>query len=316
MRPAAQLDRRDGPEAAAGSQAAASASRSRAEQRFAFLPDSDLVDAVVASPNHGERRGGRTPDLLLLHYTGMPAGRGLTMAERAIRWLCASESEVSCHYVVDEHGTVTQLVPEARRAWHAGAGSWAGETDINSVSIGIEIAHPGHPWDLARAPDAAPGEPAPEHPGYLPFPEAQVAAVAALSRDIVSRHGIRPERVLAHSDIAPSRKRDPGEGFPWARLAAQGVGLVVEPAQIAGGRFFTLGDAGRPVEALQVMLGLLGYGIAATGTFDQATADVVTAFQRHWRPARVDGVADASTMTTLHRLLGRIAPADGQGGLA
>lgn len=271
--------------------------------------DTGLVNALRPSPNHGERKDGRRPSILLLHYTGMPAGRGLTMAERALRWLEMPESEVSCHYVVDEDGTVVQMVAEARRAWHAGRGAWAGDADINSASIGIEIAHAGHPWDQSLSPDLAAGEVPPEHPGLLPFPEPQIRAVAALCRDIVTRHGIRPERVLAHSDIAPDRKRDPGETFPWERLAAEGVGLWMRPEPIAGGRFMARGDEGEPVAALQAMLGLWGYGLDVTGTFDQRTHDVVAAFQRHWRPERVDGVADMSTVTTLHRLAGLVRPA-------
>lgn len=275
-------------------------------------PCSGLVHALRPSPNHGERKGGRRADMLLLHYTGMPAGRGMTMAERAICWLVAPESQVSAHYVVAEDGTVSQLVAESRRAWHAGVSSWAGETDVNSASIGIEIAHAGHPWDQSRSPDLAPGETPPEHPGLLDFPEIQIRAVAALCRDIVERNGIPPERVLAHSDVAPGRKRDPGETFPWARLAAEGIGLWVAPEPVADGRSMARGDEGQPISALQAMFGLFGYGIAVTGVFDQTTHDVVTAFQRHWRPERVDGVADLSTVGTLNRLLGatRVAEDD------
>lgn len=271
--------------------------------------NSGLVHEIRPSPNHGDRRGGKRVDMLVLHYTGMPAGRGLSAAERAIRWLASPDSQVSCHYVVDEDGRITQMVAEDRRAWHAGAACWACETDINSVSIGIEIAHPGHPWDLARLPDADPAEPAPVHPGYVDFPAAQIEAVTALARDIVVRHRIRPERVLAHSDVAPERKRDPGEKFPWARLAAAGVGLWVEPDPIGGGRFFSRGDEGEPIAALQTMFGLFGYEVEVNGLFDARLEAVVTAFQRHWRPNRVDGVADQSTMATLNRLIRAMRPA-------
>lgn len=235
------------------------------------------------SPNHGERRTGPT-DMLILHYTGMPSCQG------AIDWLCNPESEVSCHYVVTEAGDIWHLVEEGRRAWHAGAGSWAGETDINSRSIGIEICNPG-------VDDGAP-----------PYPEAQIEAVSALSLDILSRHQIPPQRVLAHSDVSPARKRDPGEWFPWARLASAGVGHWVEPAHVGGGRFLARGDRGEPVEALQAMLALYGYGIPVSGSFDEMTEQVVTAFQRHFRQARVDGVADQSTITTLYRLLDALGP--------
>lgn len=243
-----------------------------------FVPD--FIEATVrVSPNVGERRDGRQPDILLLHYTGMADGPS------AEDWLCDPQSEVSCHYIVHEDGRVVQMVPEAARAWHAGAGSWKGEGDINSRSVGVEIVNGGHDFGLPA------------------FPARQIASVIDLSRDIVSRHGIAPERVLAHSDIAPGRKRDPGERFPWADLAAAGVGHWVDPAPVGGGRFIAEGESGRPVEALQSMLALYGYRTAITGLFDRDTAVDVEAFQRHFRPARVDGVADASTIETLHRLL-------------
>jgi len=240
----------------------------------------DYVGATPApSPNFGTRAGGRSPDMILLHYTGMETTEG------ALKWLCAPESQVSCHYFVHEDGRVEQLVREADRAWHAGKSLWKGESDINSASIGIEIANAGHPGGL---PD---------------FPDAQIDAVAELCRDCGERWGIAPERVLAHSDVAPVRKVDPGERFPWGRLHAAGVGHWVEPAPVSGGRFFQTGDAGQPVEALQTMLSLYGYGIEINGVYDERTEGVVAAFQRHFRPGRVDGIADFSTIDTLHRLL-------------
>lgn len=233
---------------------------------------------VVPSPNHGERAGGVAPDIILLHYTGMPT------AEGARDWLCREESQVSCHYLVYEDGRVDQLVPESRRAWHAGKSIWQGETDINSRSIGIEIANQGHP----ALPD---------------FPAKQIEAVVELCRDCGDRWSIAPERVLAHSDVAPIRKVDPGEKFPWNVLFEGGVGHWVPPAPIGGGRFFQKGDQGQPVEAIQSMLGLYGYGIEVTGVFCEKTEGAVAAFQRHFRPAQVDGIADISTLDTLHRLL-------------
>jgi N-acetylmuramoyl-L-alanine amidase len=235
--------------------------------------------SVQPSPNHGEREGGRKPDMILLHYTGMGT------AEGALDWLCRAESQVSSHYFVFEDGRVIQLVPEERRAWHAGKSLWRGEADINSASIGIEIANAGHPGGL---PD---------------FPGAQVEAVIELCRDCGQRWAIAPERVLGHSDVAPVRKVDPGEKFPWARLAAAGVGHWVEPAPITGGRFFQKGDVGQPIEALQSMLSLYGYGTEITGEFSSKLEGDVQAFQRHFRPERVDGIADFSTIDTLHRLL-------------
>lgn len=230
------------------------------------------------SPNFGERRDGMTPDIVLLHYTGMETGQG------AEDWLANPASEVSSHYVVHEDGRIVQLVSEAARAWHAGQSSWHGQTDINSLSVGIEIVNPGHRL------------------GYQDFPAVQIDAVIDLCRGIVARHNIPPQRVLAHSDVAPGRKVDPGERFPWARLNAAGIGHWVEPSPIQGGRFLAEGDRGEPVEALQAMLALYGYRIDVGGLFDAATATVVSAFQLHFRQAQVDGVADRSTIETLHRL--------------
>ena len=242
-------------------------------------PDSPAAARVIPSPNHGERRGDRRPDMLILHYTGMPN------EAQALQWLCNPVSEVSAHYFVFENGHVAQLVPEARRAWHAGKSFWAGELDINSCSIGVEIANPGHDG------------------GLPPFGEAQIGSVIRLCRDIVVRWSIPADRVLAHSDVAPGRKQDPGERFPWERLHQAGLGHWVRPAPIRDGRFFARGEQGQPIEALQAMLALFGYDVPITGTFDADTEAVVAAFQRHFRPERVDGIADASTITTLRDLI-------------
>ena len=240
----------------------------------------DYPDArTVPSPNHGERADGRAPDMIILHYTGMET------AAAALDWLCREESQVSSHYFVHEDGRIDQLVSETRRAWHAGKSSWKGETDINSRSIGIEIANAGHPGGLPN------------------FPSEQIDAVAKLCRNCGERWSVAPERVLAHSDIAPIRKVDPGENFPWERLHREGVGHWVEAAPIGGGRFFQRGDQGQPVEAVQTMLSLYGYAVEATGIFCEKTEGVVAAFQRHFRQSQVDGIADISTIDTLHRLL-------------
>ncbi|WP_019903053.1 N-acetylmuramoyl-L-alanine amidase [Methylobacterium sp. 77] len=246
-------------------------------------PESPVATSVMPSPNHGERRGG-PPTMLVLHYTGMEN------ATVALQRLANPISEVSAHYVVLEDGRVIQMVPEGRRAWHAGAGVWGRaatgvERDINSRSLGIEIVNGGHVG------------------GLPPYPSAQIEAVIALSLDLVARWGIAPWHVLAHSDVAPERKEDPGEHFPWARLAQAGVGQYVAAAPIRDGRFFAEGDAGQPIEALQAMFALYGYDVPVTGTFDRRTKAVVTAFQRRFRQERVDGVADASTITTLRDLL-------------
>lgn len=247
-----------------------------------FAPDSPLVDCVAPSPNHGDRRG-RAIDSLVLHYTGMPT------AEGALAQLRNPAAEVSSHYFVFEDGRIAQLVPEARRAWHAGRSSWFDETDMNSASIGIEIANPGHDG------------------GLPPFPEPQMDAVVRLVADILARRAIRPERVLAHSDIAPGRKVDPGENFPWARLAAEGLCRWVDAAPPAEGLVMARGASGAAVRALQEELAALGYGIEATGDYDARTTTVVAAFQRRWRPARIDGAADVSTVRTLASLRADLA---------
>ena len=243
-----------------------------------FAPDFRAA-SVLPSPNHGERADDCRPDIILLHYTGM------TSEQAALDLLSSEASQVSSHYFVHADGRVVQMVPEALRAWHAGKSSWFGETDINSRSIGIEIANGGHPAGL---PD---------------FPDAQIAAVIELCRDCGQRYGIAPERVLAHSDVAPVRKVDPGEKFPWGKLAEAGIGHWVEPVAVSGGRFFQRGDQGQPVEALQSMLSFYGYNIDITGEYSEQTEGVVAAFQRHFRPALVDGIADSSTIQTLHALL-------------
>ena len=245
-----------------------------------FAADSPHVDEVRPAFHFGARRGDGGIDILMLHYTGMDSADG------ALDWLCCEESGVSCHYFVFEDGRTVQLLPERARAHHAGAGSWHGDTDVNSRSIGIEIANGGHPA------------------GLPPFPAVQMEAVARLSRDVIERHGIAPERVLAHSDTAPARKVDPGERFDWCWLAGQGVGRTVsDPPEPGGGRFLQEGDRGEPVAALQSMLALFGYGVPVDGTYDETTRLSVAAFQRHHRRSLVDGVADASTIETLHRLL-------------
>jgi N-acetylmuramoyl-L-alanine amidase len=230
------------------------------------------------SPNHGERTPGPI-DILLLHYTGMPDDA------QALAWLCDPRSNVSSHYFIERDGRVLRLVAEDRRAWHAGAAIWGGESDVNSRSIGIEIANAGHPGGL---------------PDYA---DAQIEALIMLCREILARRAIPPHRVLGHSDVAPGRKLDPGERFPWGRLAAEGIGCFVEPPPVSEGASLRRYDAGAQVEALQALLALYGYGIEINGAFDQRTEDVVAAFQRHFLPARVNGVADGATIGTLQRLL-------------
>lgn len=242
-----------------------------------FKADSACVGAISPSPNVSARA--LTPDILLLHYTGMQTGPA------ALKRLCDPKSKVSSHYFVEEDGSITQLVPEELRAHHAGVSSWESITDINSRSIGIEIVNPGH-----------------EH-GYRDFPEAQVASLIELCWDIVTRNKIRPHHVLAHSDVAPTRKQDPGEKFPWEELHEAGIGHWIAPVAIGDGALLQPGDSGPAVSAMQAALQDYGYGMPITGTFDELTFAVVTAFQRHFRQTRIDGIADHSTLRTLERLL-------------
>lgn len=238
-----------------------------------------IVTQERLSPNFNDRPGPVHIDMLVLHYTGMAS------TADAVDLLCSPEAKVSAHYVVDEDGQVLRLVPEEKRAWHAGVSSWAGVSDINGHSIGIEIGNGGHDF------------------GTPPFPEAQMKAVETLCREILARHPIPPRHVLGHSDIAPERKSDPGERFDWARLARAGVGVWVEPFPIVEGPSLMPGDRGDTVAELQFRLATYGYGVEVLGVYDAKTESVVRAFQRHFRPERVDGVADLSTVATLHRLL-------------
>lgn len=196
------------------------------------------------SPNFDER--GRNVDMIILHYTGMPTGKG------ALDRLTDPASKVSSHYVVDEDGTIHALVGENKRAFHAGVSNWKGEADINARSIGIEIVNPGHEW------------------GYRKFPTEQIAMVIALIKDIRTRHDVPAARVLGHSDVAPQRKEDPGELFPWGKLAAEGVAI---------GRYAGDEDASISYEDALSMLRAIGYDAP-----DKAHAAALVAFQRRFCP--------------------------------
>jgi N-acetylmuramoyl-L-alanine amidase len=234
----------------------------------------DFIDAP--SPNLDARKG--PPDTLVLHYTGMQTG------EAALARLRDPEAKVSSHYMVEEDGRVFRLVPEERRAWHAGVSFWKGRDDLNSASVGIEIVNPGHEF------------------GYRPFPEAQIAAVTALVADVRGRWMIDDNRIVGHSDVAPERKDDPGELFPWKRLAEAGHGLWVEPPAAPGAPLGE-GEEGPGVFALQAGFTRLGYDCAPSGRFDAHTTAVVRAFQRHWVQSRFDGIADGETRARLIALL-------------
>lgn len=245
------------------------------------------------SPNHNERRA--PLDMLVLHYTGMETG------EAALTRMRDPAAEVSAHYMVGEDGVICRLVDESRRAWHAGVSNWAGEEDLNSRSIGIEIVNGGHDFPLAD--------------GTLPpYPAVQVAALISLIRAIRVRHAIPQTRILGHSDIAPDRKRDPGEHFPWAHLAGSGIGIWPEPGPPAGGetligRGLGSGESGAAVARLQAALVAIGYGLAAGDTYDAATEAVVAAFQRRWLQDRVSGLADLATLQRVEQVAAAYASA-------
>ncbi|MCX8501291.1 MAG: N-acetylmuramoyl-L-alanine amidase [Alphaproteobacteria bacterium] len=235
-----------------------------------------------ASPNFDNRRGGLRPELLVMHYTGMVS------AAAALARLVDPAAQVSCHYLVAEDGEITQLVAESHRAWHAGAGFWRGRGDVNSRSIGIEIVNPGHEF------------------GYRRFPAAQIQAVAELSLAVMARHGIAAAGVIGHSDLAQTRKLDPGELFPWPRLAEEGVGLY-PPLDLRPNLNLAplaIGAHGEQVAILQMALANYGWSCPVTEVYDSATWFAVVAFQRHFRPVRIDGVWDNDCAARLEWLAG------------
>jgi N-acetylmuramoyl-L-alanine amidase len=203
-------------------------------------------------------------------------------AAAALARLCDPAAKVSAHYLIDEDGSILALVPEPARAWHAGVSAWRGRSALNDGSIGIELVNPGHEW------------------GYRRFPEPQYAACIELCRALLGRWPIPPARVLAHSDVAPDRKQDPGELFDWARLGAAGIGLW--PPSGAG--------APRSIAQLQTDLATIGYAVPRAGRLDAATRLVIAAFQRHFRPEQVDGEPDQATLARLDGLLARQGRAD------
>ncbi len=229
---------------------------------------------VRSSPNHDTRK--HPLDMIVLHYTGMETG------EAAIDRLCDPDSKVSAHYVACEDGRVLRLVPDTARAWHAGAGTWAGQSDINSRSIGIEIVNGGHDWPL---PDGT----------LPPYPDAQIRAVIALCLRLIALHHVPQTRIVGHSDIAPARKADPGEHFPWERLARAGVGLwptdTGEP-NLVRAQGIGPGDNGPAVERVQYALAAIGYEVTFDGEYDEVTEHSVRAFQRRFLPHSVSGRAD------------------------
>lgn len=249
---------------------------------------------AVPSPNYNDRK--LDVDMLVLHYTGMETGQA------ALNRMCDPAAEVSAHYMIWEDGRIAQLVGEDKRAWHAGVSSWQGDTDLNSRSIGIEIVNGGHDFPLPS--------------GVLPpYPSVQVDALIELCEGILTRWSIPQSRIVGHSDIAPARKDDPGEHFPWERLASAGIGLwpMTNPTSPAGvSKIASTGQALQPsgvkdlelkagdvsenVLRMKSMLQDIGYEIEAHERFDKITEAVVRAFQRRWVSDRVSGKGDLQTL--------------------
>ena len=244
------------------------------------MSDLDFIDCP--SPNHEPRPSGVPLDMLILHYTGMRSSAG------ALQRLCDVTAKVSSHYMIDEEGRLLRLVAEDRRAFHAGVSYWRGGRDINSRSIGIELVNPGHEY------------------GYRPFPPIQMHVLTVLAREIMARHAIAPARVLGHSDVAPTRKKDPGELFDWRGLALAGVGLWpsdLEEEPPPGPIVIPPDKPCAAAREFQDKLAAYGYETPRTETIDEATRLVITAFQRHFRPGRIDGQVDGETLARLDRLL-------------
>ncbi len=236
----------------------------------------------LTSPNQDDRPAGTPIDMLILHYTGMRTAR------EAIARLRDPTARVSSHYVVDEDGAVLRLVPEERLAFHAGISYWRGHSALNARSIGIEIVNPGHEW------------------GYRDFPVLQLAALCDLCLAVLSRHPIPARNVVAHSDVAPDRKQDPGEKFDWQSLAENGVGLW--PRDVPDfGTAAPMRDAG-DLRSVRAALGDIGYAVVPEGALDPSLATVLRAFQRHWRQETINGEADAGTRARLAGVVRLVAP--------
>ncbi len=242
-----------------------------------------MIPIAAPSPNFDERR--RSPDMIVLHYTGMASGA------EALARLRDPAAKVSAHFLVEEDGRVFALVEEARRAWHAGIAYWAGERDINGLSIGIEIVNPGHEF------------------GYRDFPDVQVSALVDLLDAIRGRWPIPDRRILGHSDVAPTRKQDPGERFPWARLAAAGHGVWPAEALPTASPAPNELAAGSLAPEANRLLAAIGYE-----TFPSrhpAAPDNVRAFRRHWTPRRIDGGIDAALVERMAAVLAAAGSPEG-----
>lgn len=225
---------------------------------------------IHQSPNFNDRPGNVQVSLLVFHYTGMET------AEAALERMCDSDAQVSAHYMIDEDGTMYSLVPENKRAWHAGISCWHGRAALNDVSIGIELVNPGHEF------------------GYRPFPQAQMDVLKDLSHDLIERYHIHPVNVVGHSDIAPRRKQDPGELFDWQNFAKAGIGVWPDVPKVKKPEEILLHetDEGSKVMWLQHRLSEYGYHIREDGFYGKKTAYIVEGFKRHFVPEQVSGKWD------------------------
>lgn len=233
------------------------------------------------SPNWNERPAGVKPDMVIIHYTGMETGVA------ALKRLADPATEVSAHYLIEEDGRIFALVDEAKRAWHAGISCWRGRENLNHNSIGIELVNPGHEF------------------GYRAFPDAQITSLLALLEGVATRHDIKKDAYIGHSDIAPDRKTDPGELFPWAQLAAKGYGLW---STVAGHDKTVIAERGQKnanVMKFNKQLGIVGYHTGDIQSFDATTEFAVRAFQAHWRPEAVTGQIDIGTAAVLEDIAGQ-----------
>ena len=253
------------------------------------MVEPDLPADIVRrpSPNWNERpntAGAGCPliDTVILHYTGMPTGR------EALERLCCADSRVSAHYLIEENGDIFELVAPERRAWHAGVSSWQGRENMNDTSIGIEIVNPGH-----------------DH-GYQQFPARQIDRLIELLQFLKARFDIPEDRFLGHSDVAPGRKQDPGELFPWARLAVHNFGLWASGYTNDATNIAKQGMVNTDVGRLNKSLATIGYSILPDDKFSQETYDALTAFQRHWHPEKVDGQLGRSTLAILDVIADRM----------
>ena len=230
------------------------------------------------SPNYNERPADAAIDTVILHYTGMVS------AEAALERMCSEEAEVSAHFMIDEDGTLYQLVDPGKRAWHAGISVWQGRQNLNHSSIGIELVNPGHEF------------------GYRMFPESQLQSLMDLLRFLSETYAIPRERYIGHSDVAPLRKSDPGELFPWKKFADAGFGVFPKKGHSDQTIINKTGDNGPEIKMLNKQLGIIGYDEFDRDVFGDQTAQTIRAFQAHWRPEGVHGNLDAGTWSALNEV--------------